>query len=535
MSTALLDPISTTSVGGARLHSAASVHAALADSSDDSYVYFDKAPAIHGGVAFATPAIPSGAVVKQVAVLMRTSASKAGGIGGGPGVAGQASLRNNVIGIPGTQDRLVNWLVPKNIFSYVSTDAEENADADWDLDFKQQGGPTSELRIHRVWLVVTVVPRPVVTVTRPLSPVENTSLPLVTWDVVADADGGDIRQAEVKIFTSAQYTASGFSPGGSSPFAGSGVLTAKSGDVARNWRTDEKLANTTHRAYVRTRQADSDWSSWSYIQFSVNVTPPTNPTSVVPAAEPAEGRIRIDIAGANNPTVDAVELERSLDAGDTWEAVRSFGDPYMGISPVGGEAVIWDWEAPIGVPIVYRARALHAYALGEYAASGWVESTEAQWDSDDWWIKHPNLWELDTPYKIRSQPSHTRVAQQGTFKVLGRADPVVVSGGKRQLPAGEIVFRSLTEAEQAKLDALLEEDAALLIQAPPGAAWPDRWVRLADHTRERLVDAHRPAMLDTLPWQEVARPAGFVGPYPSGEPDVPSHLHLPFTLPVTLT
>ena len=48
---------------------------------------------------------------------------------------------------------------------------------------------------------------------------------------------------------------------------------------------------------------------------------------------------------------------------------------------------------------------------------------------------------------------------------------------------------------------------SLLVQAPSGHHWPDRWVRLAGQDRRRIVDkSWGEATLDTYTWTEVGRP-----------------------------
>ena len=72
---------------------------------------------------------------------------------------------------------------------------------------------------------------------------------------------------------------------------------------------------------------------------------------------------------------------------------------------------------------------------------------------------------------------------------------------------GSISLRFDTEAEQEAFDELFTSGDSLLIQAPADNHWPDRWVRLAEQERTRVVDkGWAEATIDTYTWTEVGRP-----------------------------
>ncbi len=550
MTVVSLKPNSTPQLGSAAVHGAASAHAALADTDVNTYVQLLDGTT-HTGIGFPTPSVPSGARILQATAVLELAGEY---MNWSPFVDFDPSslqdnlragtLTNNLVGVS-SQSVTVNWQPNRTIFSFVSRDSAKLAGlSSWEIDLKNLGvskslffpsGTTWSILAFSLSLVVAYVTKPTVTVTGPTGTLTNTSFPSTTWTATADPDSAPLSQAQVKIFNSTQYGAAGFNPSSSDAVVDSGVLSAGGADLETKWRTPTKLANATYRSYVRTKAANSNWSDWAYTQYTVNVIPPADPTSVTATAESAQGRIKIDVVGSDSPrSVDAVQIQRSLDGGVSWEDIRGFGaDPYVGIAPVSAEVVAWDFEVPNGTPATYRARTLHAYLLGEWAASGWVTSAPASWSSNEWWVKHPTDWTRNRVVPIRGQASYTRAAQQGVFKVLGRAEPIVVSGGDRQLPAGEITFKLLDTAIQADVDALAGSDVPLLIQAPPSDAWPDRWVRLGDQTRERVVDGFSaPWMFDTYTWQEVTKPGGLYVSVPTGGP---SHLTLPFTIDTTTT
>jgi hypothetical protein len=186
----------------------------------------------------------------------------------------------------------------------------------------------------------------------------------------------------------------------------------------------------------------------------------------------------------------------------------------IGMRPVDPLVVLYDYEAPNGTAMKYRARAIHYYS-GAPAGSAWTSEQSATWTSTAWWLKCPEIPSLNAivvPYSI---PSIQRPARQGVFQALGRADLVVVQdtrGGER----GVLSFKTATEAAQLVLDALLGSGATLLLQAPTGTHWRDRYLRLGDHDRARIVDkSWAELVIDQLAWFEVSSPTGVVNAWPA--------------------
>ncbi len=541
MSSQRVNPLSTVALGGGNsvVGAGGDADLALRDGSDASYVILDGTNNFTLDIQFAEPAIPSGAKIKRIAVSARVSGEFVDvNSPNQPDYYASTQFQTQLLGLAAAKVAIPQGN-PKTIFSQA---VDGQLPDEWRVRFKRPAsfspvsgfGSVTDAWLYEAFVTAIWVRKPVVTVSNPTGSITNTSFPLTVWTVDADPDGGATDEAQVRIFSAAQYGAAGFNPATSPATAESGTLQAGGdGNVPTNWRTTTKLpgGGVTYRSYVRTRQNPlSNWSDWAYSQFTLTITPPTNPSSVTVTPEPTLGRMKINVDGTSSPRVDAVELERSDDGGVTWVPVRAWDTDvdYSGIAPVNGDSVLWDWEAPPGIPVKYRARNLKAFALGEWGSSDWVQSSNAQWDTDQWWIKHPRLYGLNVTIKVRSQATYTRVAQQGVFKVLNREDPVVISGGKRALPNGEITFRSLTTAERDALDALLDEDDALLLQAPPTHGWPDRWVRFGDLSRERIMDDGHLQTFDQLPWQQVKRPEGELElPFPAGGV---THLTIPFTI-----
>jgi len=353
---------------------------------------------------------------------------------------------------------------------------------------------------------------PVVTVTAPTGTITNTTTPTVTWTDTLDTDGGAQTRYDVKIFSSAQYTAGGFDPSTSASTAASGIVSA----ADTSWVDTVALPNATYRAYVRVAQTVNGallWSAWAFGGFVVSVTPPAVPTLAV-TAQNINGRIQAVITtGGGATTTDRVELQRSVDGGTTWLPVRNTELDDGTITYPAAPVTILDYEAPNGTVTSYRARALHNYS-GVYAASAWSTTQTATFTATDYWIKHPNVPALNmklpggTAAAMVSYPDVQRAARQTAFQPLGATLPVVVAD-TRAGATGTIVVQLRTTAEKTALDALLDRVATLLVQGPSSHGIPDRYVRIGDHSRVRVVDNGNFLMTrDTMAWTEVALPAG---------------------------
>lgn len=145
-----------------------------------------------------------------------------------------------------------------------------------------------------------------------------------------------------------------------------------------------------------------------------------------------------------------------------------------------------------------------------YAYSAWEESS-GSWASSAWWFKHPFDPDLSFALaraQIDSEPGFSRAARVDEQQPLGRSD-AVFGRDTRGPRKGTIRVALDTAEERAAMDALLEANVSVLIQAPPGDHWPDRWVELGDQARGRYEDKLGIGdVFDTLPWTEVASPAG---------------------------
>ncbi len=496
-------PNATNSAGGWLPSGGGNRHAKLNDDSDSSYVTGEPNDFMYLG--FAEPTIPSGGLVKSIAVRLRNAKS-----GGFPNLtatvypdgAGAADLCSGS-SFPG-------WTTA--VTSTIASAAFSATPTDLVVLLGLAGSPGSTLLLYEAFVDTVYVAKPVTAPSAPSGTLTATNLPAVQWANTLDADGGPQTHYVVKVFSAAQYGAGGFDPATSTPTAS--TVTVREG-ADTSWTPTVVLPNATYRAYVwvaQTVNGVAHWSDPAYTGFVINASLPAVPDTPVLTAEPVNGRIKVHVEGnSGSATTTHLEVQRSED-GTTWEPLRLLTDTAGVIA--GTSADLYDYEAPNGTVMSYRVRAHHT-ASDLVVASAWATVAAGSWSSSDWWLKcpeSPTLNQVVTPHSI---PSYQRPARQGVFQPLGRADTVIVAD-KRGAPRGTLALDIDTYAQAVAIDELLDAQLPLLLQAPPQHHWPDRYIWFGDQDRARWIDkAWIEPVVDTLAWFEVLPPPGVIDGWPA--------------------
>jgi hypothetical protein len=496
MPTVTIRPSSTVMSANAVVVGAASIHAALADDSDSTYVTSSYLT-LSWRVGVPPPTLPAGARVRHVTPRIRISN---GNHYGRFAVAGAYFAGDPPLGelLPSTTPATTYTLTQR-----ARTPAGEvwTADLVHAATLQGSGGPMA-VRILAAYLDVLYASRPAVNITAPSGTVDDTTQPTVVHTYTAGADGGPEFRREYRVFTEAQYTDVTFNLEVTGPVASSGVLTG-----AGNWQINTQLTNGTYRVYMRSAQNvhGAHWSDWTFSTFTIDVALPDPPTLTV-TPDSANGRIRIDLT-----EVDAADHYRMIRStnGTTWTPVRTMNDGR--ITSVGATTVIFDYEAAPGTTLYYAARAGLVDNAGNEIAGPWsTASGPHEWGTTDWWIKVPHRPLLSMRVTVTSQPSLGRQRPQEVLSVRGRRDPVVVSD-VRASPTGTVAFLSSTEGERRAFDRILDHDGVLLFQAPPSHQWGNRYVEIANAARTRPADtAFVTERIEEWEFVEVAYPSGDV-------------------------
>jgi hypothetical protein len=508
MTVSTLRPNATDFSAAIAVTGAASAHAALADNSDTSYITFTDDDDSTLRVGLQDLGLPAGAALVIARARVRVARSSAG-------------VANCPVAILTDDEEVtaarvfLNWLTPTTVTVSVTWSPPSDAAVDaaglgiGNTETLSLSG-FEAIRVYEAYLDVTYVAKPTTTPSAPSGTITTTNTPTVAWTNGLDSDGGGQTAYEVKIFPDSSYLAGGFDPATAEPLETSGIVASP----GFGWPAVLALPNDVYRAYVRVAQTVNGgphWSDWDYAEFTIDVDKPGVPLLEV-TDESEDGRLRIEITHQAGPaTTDALEIQRSTDH-LTWEPLRLTTDTAGVIA--GLDSTVYDLEAGNGETVYYRARALHNYD-GLYAASDWAEADGAWLDSHQWWLKSVQHPSLNTPVTVDSLPSYQRPSRDGRFQALGARNAIVVSD-TRGADQGTIVLRVDTDLEASAIDDLLDYGGILLLQGSPSdKGWRDRYVKLGDLDRPRLVDkGFVEGTRDSMPWIEVDAPTGPIDLWP---------------------
>jgi hypothetical protein len=479
-------------------------HAVLADNNDATYITF-SVNAAATDQSFPAAAVPAGAIVKQLALRLRSLRTSPG-----------TSLLSGQLKLNGAGDTLpaasqaINWTSAVTATA-VTWSLDDAARALLDPDaFEVVASLTSggSLRALALYVDLTYVAQPALTVDGP-SGTTDSSEPAITWTAALDADGGAQTKYEVKAFTEDDATAGGFDPATSAAAAGSGVTAG----AATLWVTSS-LPDDSYRAYVRVAQTIAGtvlWSDWAYGSFVVDAVTPSPPTLTV-SVQHALARVALQMSdpGSGDVPADRYVVQRSIDAGATWQPVRTADG-----GAISSNDTIYDTEVGNGVEVRHRARCENITDQPPLVlASTWTESDPTAWHHLSWWLKSATHPGLNTAVETDSQPSMQRPVRRGVFQPLGRRDAIVISDTPGPWQGTIVIYAADADARDA-IDALLALGEPLLLQGVPGNHWDDRYVSFGDHDRARSVDkAWIAGTGETLPWIEVTAPSGDVVAWP---------------------
>ncbi len=196
---------------------------------------------------------------------------------------------------------------------------------------------TSITSLYELTAYAIINERPSASVTAPSGTVTDRSRPSVAW-TYADADDDAQSVYEVRVFTAAQYGATGFDPETSAAAYESGQV--QSSDTGLTIPVDLDTG-TTYRAYVRVGHplgTTSLLSDWTYTQFTMDYAAPPPPALNL-AYEPTANVVYVTATGRTNYlTDDDAVFTASV---GTWQSVaacnltRETGTYEYGIASLG--------------------------------------------------------------------------------------------------------------------------------------------------------------------------------------------------------
>lgn len=317
---------------------AGSVHAALADDSDSTYITRTSTtvPASYE-MELGTTTLASSETIVSVNLRARVAIGTSGLAQFSLGVITDRNGRTVSYSVPVTKQNTLALstidLALNLTFSPTGAAWTQTALDNLVIKFTDNGEGAGNLTsLYEVYVDVVTTAQPTVTVTAPSGTVTDTTFPSVTW-TYADTDGDPQAAYHIKIFDSTAYGASGFDPDDSTATVDTGVV-ASTNDGAT---LEADLADgTTYRAYVKVAQLVNGanyFSDWAYSQFTIDVDAPATPT-LSAFYDTNVGAVTVTIFGRTN----ALGADQSsFESGTTgWGAVsncaiaRSTAQAYVG-------------------------------------------------------------------------------------------------------------------------------------------------------------------------------------------------------------
>ncbi len=337
MSFVVVAPDSTVYNGGV-LTGGATLHAVLADLSTASYV--TKAQySPPDKVSMTAPVKPAGSVTKQVRLSHAASSISVNSTRLDSWLEYGGVQYGNIssVALSGTAD--IGFQGPwVNVGDLTAAQIGDIVIA---MQRSPSGGSTSG-RYYTSRLDVIFAEIPTVAITAPASgAVLASSSFTATWVHTPGADGGSQSHYLGRVYSAAQYGASGFNPDTSAPTLDTGTVTSASSSHGFTG-----LASGTYRLYVKTAQSvngAAHWSAWAFIPFTVVPGSTSEVSTVTPTADSLNGAITVAVAiNAATDTADYVEVERSVDTN-----LFTSGDFTTG---AGGIGTGWTASADVATP-----------------------------------------------------------------------------------------------------------------------------------------------------------------------------------------
>jgi len=303
----------------------ASVHAALADDSDSTYITRSSStvPASYEA-EFGTQTLAATEKVAYVNLRARASIGTTGSIELSLGVITDRNGRTVSYSVPFSK---ANTLSLSTLDTALKLTTAPNGEA-WTqtlidnlvVKFADNAIASGDrANLYALYVDVITTTQPTVSVTAPTGTVTDTTFPSVVW-TYADADGDPQNAYEIKVFDSTTYGGASFDEDTSTPTVTTGIVTS-----SNNGQTLEAdLADgTTYRAYVRVAQLVNGanyFSDWAYSQFTIDVDAPATPL-ITAFYDSEEGAVTVTVFGRTNAlSANQASLETNT-AG--WEAVTN--------------------------------------------------------------------------------------------------------------------------------------------------------------------------------------------------------------------
>ena len=447
-----------------------SLHAALNDDSDSTFI--QKTSSVVGQASaildFGTTTISASQRVKQVRVRARCSTPTAEGrlnIYLGSRVDNQ-NYFHSALAVRGTNTSATTFTGPYYTAAPNGQAWSQTSINGLRAKITEYEETTDRGKFYELYIDVDIAAQPTVSVSAPTGTITTTTAPDVTW-TYSDTDNETQAYYQIKVFSSAQYGAGGFS-------ALTSTATWDSGEIASSDNTavvGTLLNAGTYRAYVRVAKAVNGqpfYSDFAYSQFTISYTAPTIPTMLV-AWDSDNGVANFTLTGAALPggySSQYFDIHRSDDGGVIYESIRNGENLTPNASYI---ATHEDYEAPRGVVAYYRCRSVAVDASDQEFPSAWGTVQQVLVTNDEtWWFKVIEDATLNLGSVRVLKELDVEIEEPNTvFRPLGSDRPIVVAG-PLQGEDGGYSIKTVTETEWDNFYPILTHQGTILVQDPYG-------------------------------------------------------------------
>lgn len=223
------------------------------------------------------------------------------------------------------------------------------------------------------------------------------------------------------------------------------------------------------------------------------------------------GCVTLTVANAYAPTTNnaGVTIKR-VDESGNMHSMRGYGRTWDLAPNPYAPIVVEDYEAPLASRVWYSVQWSDAGGTtkGTRLLTQTVDAPVLE-DGDYAWFKSPGLPALNTTVLMEAPLTWSREARSSRFNIVGRKNPVHVTGMRAGRTSSITVLIWDPEANEL-FNSLLDAGTAALVQAMPGYGIDGNlYVSIGDIDVEPLdPDAREPGWRWTLAITEVDRPDG---------------------------
>lgn len=196
--------------------------------------------------------------------------------------------------------------------------------------------------------------------------------------------------------------------------------------------------------------------------------------------------------------------------GSTQTIVRGPDGWITGLVVTAAQMTVEDYEAPIGVDVVYRVEAYND--IGEISNFGTTAPVQLRLDDpSDCWVKDPLQPQRNLLLQAAAAPDWTRPIEASEYRIRGRRNSVILSDVRGGL-VGTLQLWTVSDAERTALHYLLDTGNTLLVQVNPGLGLEDAYFAVGEVAEPRLIAyGGEPRRRWSLPLTQTDAPVGGVG------------------------